>query len=63
MYIKDVWDFLRKLPQEISFNATMSSCSITSLYISIPIDIGLEAISYWFDKKENKYHNVLQMNL
>ena len=36
IYIKDDWDFLRKLPTKIPFDSTMYSCDISSLYPSIP---------------------------
>ena len=29
----------------------MYSCDISSLYTSIPTELGTEAISYWLDKK------------
>ena len=50
-YIKDDWDFLRKLPTKIPFDSTMYSCDISSLYILIPTELGVEAISYWLHKK------------
>ena len=50
-YIKDDWDFLRKLPTKIPFDCTMYSCDISSLYTSIPTELGLEAITYWLQKR------------
>ena len=46
-YIKDDWDFLRKLPTKIPFDSTVYSCDISSLYTSVPTQLGIEAISYW----------------
>ena len=45
-YIKDDWDFLRKLPTKIPFDSTMYSYDISSLYTLIPTELGIEAISY-----------------
>ena len=44
--------FLRKLPTKMSFDSTMYSCDISSLYTSIPIKLGIEAISYWLHEKQ-----------
>ena len=52
-YIKDDWDFIRFLPSKIDFDCTLYSCDIVSLYTSIPTDVGLNAISYWINKKRN----------
>ena len=49
--IKDDWEFLRKLLAKIPFGSTMYSCDISSLYTSIPTELGVEAISYWLSKK------------
>ena len=35
-YLKDDWDFLRKLRTKIPFDSTMHPCDISSLYTSIP---------------------------
>ena len=39
---------MRKLPTKIPFDSTMYSCDISSLYTSIPTELG---ISYWLHKK------------
>ena len=44
-YIKDVRDFLGKLPTKVPFDSTMYSCDILSLYTSIPTELGIEEIS------------------
>ena len=49
-YIKDEWDFVRKLPSKVDRKYKLLSCDIKSLYPSIPIDLGLEALEYWYDK-------------
>ena len=49
-YIKDEWDFVRRFPNKISYKAVLLSCDIVSLYSSIPLDLGLEALEYWIDK-------------
>ena len=48
--IKDGWDFLRKFPTKISFHSIMHSCDNSTLYTSIPNELGKEAISYWLHK-------------
>ena len=45
-YVKDDWDFIRKLPSHVD-------CDVAGLYMSIPHDLGLEALSHWTDKKRN----------
>ena len=45
-YIKDDWDFLRKIPYEFSNPVSLYSYDITSLYTSIPHCLGLEALTY-----------------
>ena len=49
-YIKDEFDFVEKLPRKVSRNVYAVSCDVTSLYTSIPIELGIEAISYWLGK-------------
>ena len=34
-------------------DSNMYSCDISSLYASIPTELGIEEISYWLDKNEN----------
>ena len=53
-YIKDEWDFVRRFPRKVKYNATLLSCDIVSLYPSIPIELGLEALNYWIDKLRDK---------
>ena len=49
--IKDELDFLRKLSTKVHFDSTIYSCDISSLYILIATELGIEAISYWLHKK------------
>ena len=49
-YIKDEWDFVRRFPRKIDYNATLLSCDIISLYTTIPTNLGLQALEYWIDK-------------
>ena len=49
-YVKDEWDFLRKIPSKIDYLAKLLSCDIVSLYTSIPTDLGLKALEYWIDR-------------
>ena len=51
-YIKDDWDFLWKLPTKTPFDCTIFSNDVSSLYASIPTELGIEAISYWLHKKQ-----------
>ena len=51
MYIKDDRHFIKHLLRTLNYEAT--SCDIESLYTSIPIDLGLEAISSWLNNKSN----------
>ena len=52
-YLKDDWDFVRKLPFHVGYPCVLASCDVVSLYASIPYDLGLEALSYWIEKKRN----------
>ena len=49
-YIKDDWDFLRKLPSEIPYDCDLYTCDVVSLYTSIDHDLGLQALQYWLNK-------------
>ena len=49
-FVKDEFDFLRKFPRVIPPGAKVVCCDVTSLYTSIPTDLGLEALNYWIDK-------------
>ena len=53
-YIKDEWDFVRTLPQKVSFRANLVSCDIVSLYSSIPTELGMEALEYWIERLRSK---------
>ena len=52
-YIKDDWDFIRKLLSHVDYPYVLASCDVVSLYMSIPHDLGLETLSYCIDKKRN----------
>ena len=49
-YIKDEWNFLRKIPSRVTHPSKLLSCDIVSLYTSIPTDLGLKALDYWISK-------------
>ena len=49
-FIKDEFDFLRKFPKKVPPNTKIVCCDVTSLYTSIPTDLGLEALDYWLTK-------------
>ena len=49
-HIKDEWDFVKRFPKKINYNARLLSCDIVSLYPSIPLELGLEALEYWIDR-------------
>ena len=44
---------IRKLPSHVDYPCVLASCDVVSLYTSIPHDLGLEALSYWIEKKRN----------
>ena len=50
-YIKDDWDFLRKFPNSVNYDSKLFTCDIVSLYTSIPHNLGIAAIRYWFNIK------------
>ena len=52
-YIKDDWDFIRKLPSHVDYPCVLASRDVASLHTSISHDLGLEVPSYWIDKKRN----------
>ena len=52
-YIKDDWDFLLKIPYEFSNPVSLYSYDITSLYTSFPHCLGLEALTYWIEKRRD----------
>ena len=45
-FIKDEFDFIKKIPKRVRDDVYMVSFDVTSLYVSIPFDLGIEAISY-----------------
>ena len=49
-FIKDEFDFLRKFPRTIPSDMRVVCCDVTSLYTSIPTDLGLQALEYWITK-------------
>ena len=52
-YIKDEWDFLRRIPSFLPYNATLLTCDIVSLYTSIPTSLGIEALDYWITRLQH----------
>ena len=52
-FIKDDWDFLRKLPRTLEYDCHLYSCDIVSLYTNITHNLGLKALEYWINKKRN----------
>ena len=60
-FIKDDWDFIRKLPKKFDFPCKLYSCNIKSLYTNITHKLGLKALHYWINKHRDKID--LQQNL
>ena len=52
-YIKDDWDFLSKLPREFDSPCSLYSYDVTSLYTSIPHDLGIQALKFWIHEKRD----------
>ena len=52
-YVKDDWDYLRKVPRKLNGKYKLFGCDIKSLYTSIPHDLGLKAMKYWIEKCRN----------
>ena len=52
-YVKDDWDYLRKIPRKLKGKYQLFGCDIKSLYTSIPHELGLKAIRYWITKCRN----------
>ena len=50
-YIKDDWDFIKKIPQKLEFECNLFGCDVESLYTSINLDLGIQAITYWITAK------------
>ena len=61
-YVKDDLYFIKKLPATLYYKATLYLRDIESLYTSIPIDTGLETISYWLNNKSNLILNRFSNN-
>ena len=53
-YIKDDWDFIKKLPRTLDYDGELFTCDIVSLYTSIPHTLGLKALEYWINRENNK---------
>ena len=53
-YVKDGWDFVKKLPRNLDYDAELFTCDIVSLYTSIPHDLGIEAMEYWVQEHRDK---------
>ena len=49
-FVKDEYDFLRKFPKKTPADTKILCFDITSLYTSIPIDLGMKALDYWLTK-------------
>lgn len=49
-YVKDDWDYLRKIPHKLDGKYKLFGCDIKSLYTSIPHELGLKAIKYWINR-------------
>ena len=52
-YAKDDCDFSRFLPSSLNFDSVLYSCDIESVYTSVPIDLGIDAIDYWIAREGN----------
>ncbi|XP_065662664.1 uncharacterized protein LOC136085297 [Hydra vulgaris] len=52
-YIKDDWDFLRKIPRNIDSDSVILTCDIVNLYTSIPHNLGLKALQYWIEQQKD----------
>ena len=50
-FIKNGMDFLRNFPWNIGANNYVMCCDITSLYTSIPNELGMQALEYWIRRK------------
>ena len=51
--LKDSFDLLARLPDEINDNTMLGTCDIKSLYTNISKDLALKAVDYWVTKFEN----------
>ena len=61
-YIKHEWNFIKQLLRTLNFEATLYSYDIEGLYTSMPIDLGLEAVSYWLSNESNLILNRFSKN-
>ena len=61
-YIKDDWDFLRKLPRNINHSCSLYTVDIVSLYTSIPHELGIKAIEYYINKYRREIPNRFTTN-
>ena len=52
-YVKDDWDYLKQLPSQVSDTVNLFSCDIKSLYTNISHELGIEAIKYWINKRQD----------
>ncbi|XP_065679096.1 uncharacterized protein LOC136093777 [Hydra vulgaris] len=52
-FIKDDWDFLRKISRALNSDSCILTCDIVNLYTSIPHNLGLEALKYWIKKHKS----------
>ncbi|OOZ70928.1 hypothetical protein BOW49_13320, partial [Solemya velum gill symbiont] len=51
-FVRDDIDFLQKLPETVTSNATLVSFDIVSLYTNIPHELGIQAVQYWLSKNK-----------
>ena len=56
-FVKDEHDFLRKFPKEVPADTRILCFDITSLYTSIPIELGMKALDYWLTKLSSLIDN------
>ena len=49
-YIKDSYDFLKKLPTSVPDDSELATFDIVGLYSNICHDLGIKAIDYWLTK-------------
>ncbi|KAJ8031701.1 hypothetical protein HOLleu_24977 [Holothuria leucospilota] len=49
-YIKDDFQFLNFIPDEIPEDSLLCTFDVVSLYSNIPHSLGIEAITYWTEK-------------
>ena len=53
-FVKDDWEFIRNFPRSVNFECELFPVDIVSLYTNIPHALGVEAVSYYFDKYRDK---------